>query len=107
MRVFDLKFLSSDVASDLYKSTLQPYMEYFCHIWADAPDFYLYMLDKLATCRAAGSTVASSLEPLSHRRNVGRLSFFSRYDFGRCLTELAELFLFLLSEVYFLSTRAT
>ena len=32
-----IKFLSPEVALYLYKSTIQPCMEYCCHIWAGAP----------------------------------------------------------------------
>ena len=32
------------------------------------------------------------LEPLAHRRNVASLSLFYRYYFGRCSSELAQLF---------------
>ena len=42
-----VKFLSSEVALYLYKSTIQPCMEYFCHIWVGAPSYYLELLDKL------------------------------------------------------------
>ena len=39
------KFLSPEVALYLYKSTIQPCMEYCCHVWAGAPSCYLeYML---------------------------------------------------------------
>ena len=31
----------------LFKSTMHPYMEYCCHIWACAPNCYLELLDKL------------------------------------------------------------
>ena len=31
-----MKFLSPEVALDLYKSTIWPCMEYCCHVWADA-----------------------------------------------------------------------
>ena len=40
-------FLSAEVALYLYKSTIQPYMEYCCHIWVGAPSCYLELLDKL------------------------------------------------------------
>ena len=26
---------------DLYKSTIWPYMEHCCHVWAGAPSYYL------------------------------------------------------------------
>ena len=41
-------------------------------------------------CRTVGPLVAACLEPLSHRRNVA--SLFYMYNFGRCSSELAELF---------------
>ena len=37
------------------------------------------------------SQLAASLEPLAHRQNVASLSFFCRYYFGRCWSELAQL----------------
>ena len=42
-----MKFLSPEVTMYLYKSTIRPCMEYCCHVWADAPSFYLELLDKL------------------------------------------------------------
>ena len=42
-----MKFLSSEVALYLYKSTIPPCMEYCCRIWAGAPSCYLELLDKL------------------------------------------------------------
>ena len=50
-------------------------------------------LDKLQKqiCRTVGPSLAASLEPLAHRRNVGSLSLFYRYYFGRCSSELAQL----------------
>ena len=38
-----------------------------------------------------GPSLAASLEPLAHRRNVVSLSLFYRYYFGRCSSELVEL----------------
>ena len=68
-------------------------MEYCCHIWAGAPSCYLDLLDKLQKriCRIVGPSLAASLEPLAHRRNVASLSLFYRYYFGRCSSELAQL----------------
>ena len=37
------------------------------------------------------SSLAASLEPLAHCRNVASPSLFYRYYFGRCSSELAEL----------------
>ena len=45
--VRSMKFLSSEVIQYLYKSTIRPYIIYFCHIWAVVPSCYLEMLDKL------------------------------------------------------------
>ena len=88
-----IKFLSPEVALCLYKSTICPCMEYCCHVWAGAPSCYLELLDKLQKriCRIAGASVAASLEPLAHRRNVANSSLFYRYYFGRCSSELAQL----------------
>ena len=68
-------------------------MEYCCLVWPRAPSCYLELLDNLQkrTCRTVGSSLAASLEPLAHRRNVASLSFFYSYYFGRCLSELAQL----------------
>ena len=88
-----MKFLSPEVALYLYKSTIRPCMEYCCHVWAGAPSCYLELLDKLEKriCRTVGPSLAASLEPLAHRRNLASLSLFYRYYFGRCSSELAEL----------------
>ena len=88
-----MKFLSLEVTLYLYKSTIWSCKEYCCHIWAGAPDCYLELLDKLQKriCRAVGPSLAASPEPTAHRRNVVSLSLFSRYYFGRCSSELAQL----------------
>ena len=79
-----MKFLSPEIALHVYKSTIQPCMEHYCHAWAGAPSCCLEMLDKLqkSTCGTVGPSLAASFEPLSHRRNVTRLSIFYRYYFG-------------------------
>ena len=88
-----MKFLSPEVPLYLYKSTIRPYMEYCCHMWAGAPSCYLELLDKLQKriYRIAGPSLAAYLEPLAHRRNVASLSLSYRYYFGRCSSELAGL----------------
>ena len=88
-----MKFLSPEVALYLYKSTIRPCMEYCCHVWAGAPSCYLDLLDKLQKqiCRIVGPSLAASLEPLAHHRNVASLSLFYRYCFGRCFSEFAQL----------------
>ena len=62
------KFLSREVALYLYESTIHPYMEYCCHVWAGAPGCYLELLDKLQRqiCRTVGPSLAASLESLAH-----------------------------------------
>ena len=91
--ICSMKFLSPEVALYVYKSTIHPYMEYCCHVWAGAPSCYLEWLDKLQKriCRTVGSSLAASLKPLAHRPNVATLSLFYRYYFGRCSSELAQL----------------
>ena len=51
------------------------------------------LLDKLQKLiyRAVGPALASSLEPLAHRRNVASLCLFYRYYFGSYSSELAQL----------------
>ena len=90
--IHSMKFPSPEVALYLYKSTIQACMEYCCHVWAGAPSCYLELLDKLQKwiCKTVGPSLAASLEPLAHRRNVASLSLFYRYYFGRCSSELAE-----------------
>ena len=88
-----MKSLSPDVALYLYKSTKRSCMKYCCHVWAGAPSCYLELLDKLQKriCRTVGPSLAASLEPLAHRRNVASLSLFYRYYFSKCSSEFAQL----------------
>ena len=81
-----MNFPSPEVALYLYKSTIRPCMEYWCHVWAGAPSCYLELLDKLQKwiCRTVGPSLAASLEPLAHRQNVASLSILHRYHFSRC-----------------------
>ena len=68
-------------------------MEYCSHVLAGTPSCYLELLDKLQKqiCRTVGPSLAASLEPSAHCRNVASLSLFCRYYFGRCSSELAQL----------------
>ena len=86
------RFFSPKVALHLYKSTLRPYMEYCCHVWAVAPISGFELLDKLQKriCRTVGPCIGVSLEPLAQRRNVASLNIFYRYYFGRRSSELAH-----------------
>ena len=88
-----MKFLSPEVALYLYQYAIHPCMEYCCHFWAGAPRCYLELLDKLQKriCRTVRSSLAASLDPLAHCRNVASLSLFRRYYFSRCSSELAQL----------------
>ena len=65
-----MKFLPPEVALYLYKSTIRPCMEYWCHVWAGAPSCYLELLDNLqkGICRTVGPPIAASLEPFAHRQ---------------------------------------
>ena len=51
-------------------------MEYFCQVWAGFPGCYLELLDKLQKriSRAVCPSLAASLEPFAHRRNLASLS---------------------------------
>ena len=66
--IHSMKFLSPEFALCFYKSTIQPCMDYFCHVWAGAPSCCLELLDKLQKwiCRIAGPSLAASLELLAH-----------------------------------------
>ena len=88
-----MKFLSCEVVLYLYRSTIHPCMEYYCHVMAGAPSCYLELLDKLQEriCMSVGPSLAASLEPLVHHWNVASLNLFYRYYFGRCSSELAQL----------------
>ena len=88
-----MKFLSPEVALYLYKSTLQPCMEYCCHVLAGTPSCYLKLLDKLQKriCRTVGPSLVVSLEPLAHHQSVASFSLFYRYYYGKCSPELSQL----------------
>ena len=68
-------------------------MEYCCHDWAGTASCYLELLDKLQkrVCSTFHPSLAASLDPLAHRRNVASLNVLYRYHFGRCSSELAQL----------------
>ena len=77
--ILSIKFTSPEVTLYLYKSTIQPFIEYCCHAWAEsAPTCYLELLDKQQKqiSRTVGPSLAASLEPLAHRQNVAILIFF-------------------------------
>ena len=88
-----MRFPSHEFALYLCKSTICPCMEYCCDAWAGAPSCYLELLEKVLKqiCRTVGPSLAVSLEPMAHRRNVASVSVFHRYYFGRCSSELTQL----------------
>ena len=91
--IHSMKFLSAEVALYLYKSTIRPCMEYFCHFWAGAPSCCLELLDKLQkwVCRTVGLSVAACLELLTLRQDLASLNLIYTYCFGRSSSELAQL----------------
>ena len=63
-----------------------------------SPEFALYLYKSTISIKlqkqismAVGTSLAASLEPLAHRRIVAILSFFYRYYFVKCSSELAKL----------------
>ena len=78
--ICSIKFLSPDIALYLYKSTIQPCMEYCCHVWADPPSCYLELLDYLQKwfCRTVGVPLATFPEPLAYCWNEASISLFYR-----------------------------
>ena len=58
------------------KKNWSPYMEYCCHVWAGVRSCYSELLQKLQKwiCRTVSPSLATSLEPLAHHRNVASLS---------------------------------
>ena len=91
--IHSMKLFSPEVALYLYKSTIWPYLEYCCHVWAGAPSCFLELLDKLQKriCRTVGSLLNASHEPFADCRNVVSQSLSYSYYFGRCSSELAQL----------------
>ena len=91
--IYSVKFLSHEVALYLYKSTIQLCMEYcrtHTHVWTVAPSCYLKLFDKpqKQIRRTTIPSLPAFLKPLAR---VASLSFFCRYFFGRCSSELVQL----------------
>ena len=65
-------------------------MEYCCHIWAGASQRPLSSLDSVQRrlLGLVGPDLYSTLQLLSHRRNVASISLFYRYFHGKCSHEL-------------------
>ena len=65
--IFDSFYeVSEEVVLYLYKFTIQLNIEYCCHVWFDAPNCYLELLDKLQNqiCGTVVPSLAAFLEPL-------------------------------------------
>ena len=60
------------------------------HFWLK-PNWLQTLRPSKANCWSFGPSLAASLEPLAHHRDVASLSLFYRYYFGRCSSELAQL----------------
>ena len=87
------QFLTCKALLYLYKSQIRPKMEYCSHIWAGSSQQALSTLDRVQKRMRGlvGDELFSSLQPLSHRRNVASLSLFYRYFHGKCSDELHSL----------------
>ena len=88
------RFLTPESILYLYKSTIQPCMEYCSHIWGGAPRSHgLYLLDRVQkrAVSLVGSGHSSDLQAMSHRRDVASLSLFYKYYYRKCSSELADL----------------
>ena len=72
----------------MYKSTIQPCMEYCSHIWGGAQSSHgLDLLDRVQkrVVRLVGAGLSSDLQTLSHS-----ISLFYKYYNGKCSSELAD-----------------
>ena len=87
------RFLCPESILYLYKSQVSPKMEYCSHIWAGASKTALSSLDRVQrrVRGLVGDELFSSLQSLSHRRNVASLTLFYRYFNGKCSDELHSL----------------
>ena len=89
-KVRSTKFLSSEVALYLYKSTIRSCMEYCFYVRACTPSCYLELLDKLQKriCRTAGPLPAASLELLHCIKSVQvrtrNYSIFGHFSHSVC-----------------------
>ena len=78
----------------MYKSQINPSLEYCSHVWGGAPKSTLCLLDKVqskAIRLINNPNLTKSLQPLSHRRLVGYLSIFCRYFHGHRFQEIRDI----------------
>ena len=103
--IHSMKFLSPELALYLYKSTIRSCMEYCYHVWTGASSCYLELFDELQKriCGVVDPSLAASLQPLDHCRNVASLSFFYRQFVDIHLNWL-KWFLFLIPKLGLLVT---
>ena len=83
--IHSMKFLSREVALYLYKSTIQPCIEYTVLMSGLVllVDTWNCSISYKRICRTTGSLLAASLEPLALYRNIVSLSLLYRYCFDR------------------------
>ena len=88
-----MKFFSPEFTLYPYKSSMQSCMEYCCHVWDGVSSCCLELIDKLRKRIRSGvdPSLDASFGPFAHLRNTVTLSFFYRYYFGECSSELTEL----------------
>ena len=84
------KFIPPSALLYLYKTSIRPLIEYCSHIWAGAPDCYLWMLDKVqrSLCYLVGEDLAVSL---GHSRAVGIAHLFYRLCLWTLLLRYSKL----------------
>nr|CAH7740235.1 unnamed protein product [Callosobruchus chinensis] len=84
------KYFSPSNLLTLYKAQIRPSLEYCSHIWRAAAATTLSILAfwRRAIQLIGDPALTCYLQPLSHRRTVGDLSFFYRYSNRFCSSEL-------------------
>nr|CAH7725441.1 unnamed protein product [Callosobruchus chinensis]CAH7752364.1 unnamed protein product [Callosobruchus chinensis] len=88
------KYFSPCNLLTLYKAQIRPSLEFCSHIWGAAAPTTLSILDAVQrrAIRFIGDPpVTCHLQPPSHRRAVGDLSFFYRYSNGFCSYEMTSI----------------
>ena len=91
--IYYMKFFTPEFTLYPYKSSIQSCMAYCCHVWDGVSSCCLELLDKVRNRIRSGvdPSLDASLGRFAHRRNTVTLSFFYRYYFGECSSELTEL----------------
>ena len=87
-----MKFLCPKVTLYLYQSTIQPCMEYCCHVLAGAPSCFLELLDKLQKqiSRTVGPLLAACLWTFGLLSKCRQYKFFYNHYFDRSSSELTQ-----------------